>query len=74
VSQLVDVRSGVVKAVAQEVGRFLRDADIASELRKVLTGMTIEASVQLRFNKREDGTHSPKLDVKLENPSERKKR
>ena len=73
VAQLVDVRSGVVKAVAQEVGRFLRDADIASELRKVLTGMTIEAKVQLRFNQREDGSLSPKVDVKFED-SDRKKR
>jgi hypothetical protein len=72
-SQFVDVRSGVVKAVAQEVGRFLREADIASEVRKVLTGMTIEAKVQLRFNQREDGSLSPKVDVTLEEPTERKK-
>jgi len=74
-SQLGDVRSGVVKAVAQEVGRFLREADIAAEVRKVLTGMTVEAKVQLRFNQREDGSLTPKLDIKLEETerSERKK-
>jgi hypothetical protein len=73
-AQLGDVRSGVVKAVAQEVGRFLRDADIASELRKVLTGLTVEAKVQLRFDKREDGTLSPKVQVELQEPTDRKKR
>ena len=65
VSQLGDIRSGVVKAVAQEVGRFLREADIASEIRKVLTGMDIEASVRLRFKARDDGTLKPSVDVKL---------
>ena len=38
-----------------------------------MTGMTIEAKVQLRFDKREDGSLSPKLDVKLDDASERKK-
>jgi hypothetical protein len=65
VSQLGDIRSGVVKAVAQEVGRFLREADIASEVRKVLTGLDVEAQVRLRFKAREDGTMKPSLDIKL---------
>jgi hypothetical protein len=65
VAQLGDIRSGVVKAVAQEVGRFLREADIASEIRKVLTGMDVEASVRLRFTARDDGTLKPSVDVKL---------
>jgi len=65
VSQLGDIRSGVVKAVAQEVGRFLREADIASEVRKVLTGLDVEAQVRLRFKAREDGSLKPSLDVKL---------
>lgn len=65
VAQLGDIRSGVVKAVAQEVGRFLREADIASEIRKVLTGMDVEATVRLRFKAREDGTLKPSVDVKL---------
>jgi hypothetical protein len=73
VSQLGDIRSGVVKAVAQEVGRFLREADIASEIRKVLTGMDIEASVRLRFKARDDGTLKPSMDVKLgDDKSERR--
>jgi hypothetical protein len=65
VAQLGDIRSGVVKAVAQEVGRFLREADIASEVRKVLTGMDVEASVRLRFKANDDGTLKPSVDVKL---------
>lgn len=65
VAQLGDIRSGVVKAVAQEVGRFLRDADIASEVRKVLIGLDVEANVRLRFKAREDGSLKPSLDVKI---------
>lgn len=67
VGQLGDVRSGVVKAVAQEVGRFLREADIASEIRKVLTGLNVEAKVSLGFSARDDGTLKvkPDVDVKL---------
>jgi hypothetical protein len=80
VSQLGDVRSGIVKAVAQEVGRFLREADIASEVRKVLTGLDIEASVKLRFNAREGGAIKPEVELDLggdappKRPSDRRKR
>lgn len=65
VSQLGDIRSGVAKAVAQEVGRFLRDADIASEVRKVLSGLDVEAQVRLRFKTREDGSLKPSIDIQL---------
>jgi hypothetical protein len=65
VSQLGDLRSGVVKAVALEVGRFLREADIASEVRKVLTGLDVEAQVRLRFKAREDGTFKPEIDIEF---------
>lgn len=63
VSQLGDVRNGVVKAVAHEVSRFLREADIASEVRKVLQGLDIEAQVKLRFKAREDGSLAPEVSV-----------
>ena len=33
ISQLGDARSGLVRAVASEVGTFLREADIASEIK-----------------------------------------
>jgi hypothetical protein len=61
VAQLGDARSGIVKAVAHEVGRFLREADIASEIRKVLVGLDIEAEVKLRFNQRADGSLEPEV-------------
>jgi hypothetical protein len=64
-SQIGDVRTGIVKAVAQEVGRFLREADIASELRKVLTGLNVEAQVKLKFSQREDGSLKPDIDISL---------
>ncbi len=65
VTQLGDLRSGMVKAVALEVGRFLREADIASEVRKVLTGLDVEAQVRLRFKERENGSLKPELDIEL---------
>jgi hypothetical protein len=64
-AQLGDARSGIVKAVAHEVGRFLRDADIASELRKVLSGLDVEAQVRLRFKAREDGSLKPEVGINL---------
>ena len=48
-SQLGDIRDAMTKAVAGEVGRFLREADLASEMRRMLQGMTLEVKVQLRF-------------------------
>lgn len=48
-SQLGDIRDAMTKAVASEIGRFLREADLASEVRRALSGMTVEAKVQLKF-------------------------
>ncbi|MDH5671668.1 MAG: hypothetical protein OEZ06_05925 [Myxococcales bacterium] len=63
VSQLGDLRSGVVKAVAQEVGHFLREADIASEMRKVLLGLDVQAEFRLRFHERPDGSLDTEIKV-----------
>lgn len=54
VSQLGDLRSGIVRAVAHEVGRFLREADVAAEVRNILDGLGVEAKVQLRYRKTDD--------------------
>lgn len=54
-SQLVDARHGLVNAIATEVGRFLRQADIASEMRKVLAGLNVEAKIHLRFSEDDEG-------------------
>lgn len=63
ISQLGDARQSLVTAVATEVGRFLRQADVASELRKVLAGLHIEAKVQLRFSEDETGKLKPRIDL-----------
>jgi hypothetical protein len=60
----VDARHGLVKAIASEVGRFLRQADIASELRKALAGLNVEAKIHLRFSEDEHG--KIRSDVKVE--------
>jgi hypothetical protein len=69
-SQLVDARHGLVTAIASEVGRFLRQADIASEMRKVLAGLNVEAKISLRFSEDESG--KIRSDVKVEPQSSRK--
>jgi hypothetical protein len=74
VGGLGDIKSGIVKAVAQEVGRFLREADIASELRKVLTGLDVEAQVRLRFSAREDGAIKPQIDIDIGGDKKKRKR
>jgi hypothetical protein len=63
-SQLIDARHGLVSALASEFGRFLRQADTASELRKALAGLKIEAKIQLRFS--EDDGGKLKTDVEVE--------
>lgn len=72
VSQLGEMREGVVSAVAQEVGRFLRQADIAAEVRNVLTGMEVEANVKIKFRKSEKGGVT--TEVEVEDPPRRGKR
>jgi hypothetical protein len=62
-SQLVDARHGLVKAIASEVGRFLRQADIASEMRKALAGLNVEAKIHLRFSEDERGKISTDVTV-----------
>jgi hypothetical protein len=68
-AQLVDARHGLVNAIAIEVGRFLRQADIASEMRKVLAGLNIEAKIQLRFSEDESGNLKSQLDMEREQRS-----
>jgi hypothetical protein len=71
-AQLVDARHGLVTAIATEVGRFLRQADIASEMRKVLAGLQIEAKIQLRFS--EDPSGKLKSQIELEKNDKTDKR
>jgi len=70
-SQLVDARHGLVNAIAIEVGRFLRQADIASEMRKVLAGLNVEAKIQLRFSEDERGHIKSEMDVERSAPGQR---
>jgi hypothetical protein len=73
VGGLGDIKSGIVKAVAQEVGRFLREADIASEVRKVLIGLDVEAQVRLRFKEHEDGALKPEVNIDLGGDKKKRK-
>lgn len=72
-TQLVDARHGLVTAIANEVGRFLRQADIASEMRKVLAGLHIEAKIQLRFSEDPDGKLKSTFEVEKTEKTEKGK-
>jgi hypothetical protein len=71
-AQLVDARHGLVTAIATEVGRFLRQADIASEMRKVLAGLNIEAKIQLRFSEDPAGKLKSQVEIEKEKTQGRK--
>jgi hypothetical protein len=68
-AQLVDARHGLVNAIAVEVGRFLRQADIASEMRKVLAGLQVEAKIQLKFSEDPDGKLRSDFDIERTPPT-----
>ena len=72
-AQLVDARHGLVTAIATEVGRFLRQADIASEMRKVLAGLNIEAKIQLRFSEDPEGKLKSTVEVEKNEKAEKRK-
>jgi hypothetical protein len=72
-AQLVDARHGLVTAIATEVGRFLRQADIASEMRKVLAGLHVEAKIQLRFSEDPEGKLKSTIEVEKTDKTEKRK-
>lgn len=53
-SHFGDIRQILSKTIAQEVGKVLKETDIASELRKVMNEMTIEANIKVTFPPREE--------------------
>jgi hypothetical protein len=51
----------VVRIVAQEVGAFLRNVDLSSEVVKVLTSLQIEVSASVRFKPSKEGGVKPEI-------------
>ena len=74
IAQLGDARSGLVRAVASEVGSFLREADIANEVKKLLSGMSVEVKGTVSFVPAEDGELRPKVRVGAGRPAARRRR
>lgn len=74
ISQLGDARSGLVRAVASEVGTFLREADIASEVKKMLSGMSVEVKGTVSFIPAETGELKPSLKVSAARPVHARRR
>jgi hypothetical protein len=72
-AQLVDARHGLVTAIATEVGRFLRQADIASEMRKVLAGLNIEAKIQLRFSEEPSGKLKSTVEIEKNEKADKRR-
>jgi len=48
-AQFGDIRQILSRSVAKEIGRVLEEQDIATEVRKVLKGMTVEATFKISF-------------------------
>lgn len=74
ISQLGDARSGLVRAVASEVGTFLREADIGSEIKKMLSGMSVEVKGTVSFIPADDGKVEPKVRVSATRPVHARRR
>lgn len=54
-SQVDESKSLMVRMVAREVRDFLEAADMSSEIRRVLTGITFEIKTEVRFVPNADG-------------------
>lgn len=74
ISQLGDARSGLVRAVASEVGTFLREADIASELKKLMSGMSVEVKGTVSFIPTDTGDVKTRFRVGASRPAARARR
>lgn len=57
-------RREILRIVAAEVGQFLRDTDLSTEVIKVLTGIQVELSANIKFKPAEGSEH--KLDPKAD--------
>lgn len=51
----------VVRIVAQEVGTFLKNVDLSSEVIKVLTAVQIEVNASVKFKPSKDGGIKPEI-------------
>lgn len=51
----------LVRIVGQEVGEFLRNVDLSSELVKILTSVQVEVSASIRFKHAKDGGIRPEI-------------
>ena len=57
-------RKEVLRIVAHEMGDFLRNVDLSSEVVKVLTGIQVEVNASIRFKPSPDGASVvPRVDT-----------
>lgn len=60
-------RREILRIVAAEVGQFLRDTDLSTEVIKILTGVQVELSANIKFKPAEGSPEKidPKADVSV---------
>lgn len=64
-SQIDDTKNAVVRVVAREVREFLEAADLATELRRVLTTLAFEIRTEIRFIPNEAGGIRPEVKANI---------
>jgi hypothetical protein len=60
-SQTEKARAELFRMIAGEVRKFLEEANIAGELRKVLIGLSVDVNASISFRPSEDGGVSPEV-------------
>lgn len=60
-------RREILRIVAAEVGQFLRDTDLSNEVIKILTGIQVDLSANIKFKPAEGSEHriDPKADLSV---------
>ncbi len=64
--QIDDTKNALLRVFANEVRDFLEHTDVAEDLRKVLTSVSLEVSTQIRFIPNENSAAGIKPEVKSE--------
>lgn len=72
-AQIDDTKNALLRVFANEVHDFLENTDIAEDLRKVLTSVSLEVSTQIRFIPNEAGITGLKADVAHKTKSSEKR-
>jgi len=73
-AQVDDTKNALLRVFAREVREFLEHTDLAEDMRKVLTSVSLEMSTRVRFVPNEAGGIKPEVQSKVRAPSKRAKK